>query len=82
VIRPGMSDKDISSVLYSNIFNGKIEECYNLLDNPNVLFSVCKSYIQNNNKTKISDPRVDFLNQEIDSFNANLKENSRGQVSM
>ena len=82
VIRPGMSDKDISSVLYSNIFNGKVEECYHLLDNPNVLFSVCKNYIQNSNKPKINDPRIDFLNQDIDNFNANLKENNRGQVSM
>ena len=46
-IIPGMSDKDIKDVLYTKICEGKIEDCYNLLDNSVVLFSVCRSYIQN-----------------------------------
>lgn len=85
VVTPGMSDKDIREVLYTNICNGKVEECYNLLDNSNVLFSVCKSYIQNkNNEANMgiqNDPRVQFLNQDIDNFNSNLKQNNMGQVS-
>lgn len=81
IIRPGMSDKDISSVLYSNICSGKIEECYHLLDNPTILFSACKNFIQNSNRTSVIDPRIDFLHKDIDNFNSNLKENSIGQAS-
>ncbi|MBE6150495.1 MAG: hypothetical protein E7162_01580 [Firmicutes bacterium] len=81
VITPGMSDKDISDVIYTNICNGKIEECYNLLDNSVVLFSVCRSYIQNREKGISNDPRVQFLTQDINDFNSNLIQNKTSQMA-
>ncbi len=81
VVRPGMSDKDIKDVLYTNICEGKIEECYNLLDNSVVLFSVCRSYIQNKEKGISNDPRVQLLTQEINDFNSNLSQNKISQMA-
>ena len=80
-IIPGMSDKDIKDVLYTKICEGKIEDCYNLLDNSVVLFSVCRSYIQNKDKVISNDPRVQLLTQEINDFNSNLSQSKIGQMA-
>ena len=80
-IIPGMSDKDIKDVLYTKICEGKIEDCYNLLDNSVVLFSVCRSYIQNKDKVISNDPRVQLLTQEINDFNSNLSQSKISQMA-
>ena len=80
-IIPGMSDKDIKDVLYTKICEGKIEDCYNLLDNSVVLFSVCRSYIQNKDKVISNDPRVQLLTQEINDFNCNLSQSKISQIA-
>ena len=84
VIKPTMNDKDISDVLYRNLCFGKVEECYNLLDNSFVLYSVCRSYVQNKSKRNendmYQDPRIQFLNQDIDNFNFNIKQNKTEQI--
>lgn len=80
-ITPGMSDKDIKDVLYTKICEGKIEDCYNLLDNSVVLFSVCRSYIQNKDKVISNDPRVQLLTQEINDFNCNLSQSKISQMA-
>lgn len=80
-IIPGMSDKDIKDVLYTKICEGKIEDCYNLLDNSVVLFSVCRSYSQNKDKVISNDPRVQLLTQEINDFNCNLSQSKISQMA-
>ena len=80
-IIPGMSDKDIKDVLYTKICEGKIEDCYNLLDNSVVLFSVCRSYIQNKDKVISNDPGVQLLTQEINDFNSNLSQSKISQMA-
>jgi hypothetical protein len=81
VVTPGMSDKDIKDVLYTKICEGKIEDCYNLLDNSVVLFSVCRSYVQNKDKGISIDPRVQLLTQEINDFNSNLNQSKISQMA-
>lgn len=81
VVTPGMSDKDMCDVLYTKICEGKIEDCYNLLDNSVVLFSVCRNYMQNREKVVSNDPRVQLLTQEINDFNSNLNQSKYSQMA-
>lgn len=80
-IKPGMNEKKVADVLYTNLSQGNIDECYKLLDNSVVLFSVCQTYVKNNKRIRENDPVVQFLNSEINGFNSNLKQESMGQIS-
>jgi len=79
---PGMNDNQIKDVLYANICNGNIKDCYDMLNNPNVLFSVCKTYVQSKKEPELEDPRCEFFNNEINNYNSSLKSNIYSEMSM
>lgn len=76
-ITPGMNEKQTYDAIYTNLCNGSIKECYELLDNPVILFTACRVYYQNKSDKQsgqnLNDPRSEFLNQEIQTYNDSIK---------
>ncbi len=72
-ITPEMNEEDISNVLFTNLVNGDIAKCYELLDYPTVLFASCKAFTRSqatNNDNE--DIRVSYLTNQIDEYNKNV----------
>ena len=71
-ITPEMNEEDMSSVLFTNLVNGDISKCYELLNYPTVLFAACKSFAKSQTAYGYQeDVRVSHLTSQIDEYNKN-----------
>ena len=86
VIRPGMSSDQIAVVVMNAMVNDGVEKGYEMLNNPNVLFSACQSFAEyrkpGNNHTMDYIARTNqaaiYMNNELDVYYARYGDIPKG----
>ena len=86
LIRPGMTSDQISVVLMNAMVNGGVEKGYEMLNDPNILFSACQSFSeyrkpgmkeQMDNIARGNNIAI-HMNNELDTYYARYKDRPNG----
>lgn len=78
VIRPGMSSDQIAVVVFNAMVNGGVEKGYEMLSDPNILFSACQSFADYRREGKkqvmdniaMNDNAAMYMQNELDTYYA------------
>lgn len=78
VIRPGISSDQIAVIVFNAMVNGGVEKGYEMLNDPNILFSACQSFADYRREGKkqamdniaVSDNVAVYMQNELDTYYA------------
>ena len=86
VLRPGMNGDQIAVVLMNSMVNSGVEKGYEMLENPDVLFSACHSFAHYRREglkeimdnISVTNPLALYMNNELDTYYAKYGDRPRG----
>lgn len=86
VIRPGMSSDQIAVVVMNAMVNDGVEKGYEMLNDPNVLFSACQSFAQYRrpgldhimDNIAVTNQAAMYMNNELDTYYARYGDRPMG----
>lgn len=86
VIRPGMSSDQIAVVVMNAMVNEGVEKGYEMLNDPNILFSACQSFAyyrregikQTMDNIAATNQAAAYMNNELDTYYARYGERPKG----